>query len=138
LLCAGSRVIGLLDLDLATYDARAYDLALALFWFAEDPDDATVEPPYRVLPGDRPWIPNAGRARTFNRAYADSLEMPLSQAEIDLLPSLMRVVPLWFAIWYLDLRVTGLEWHPEELSGILSYQHWFAPQAEAYVSSVVC
>jgi Ser/Thr protein kinase RdoA (MazF antagonist) len=134
LLSVGHEVTALLDFDLVTWDARAYDLALALYWFSEDPG---LEPPYAVLPGDRAWTLNARQARAVYHAYADSIDPPLAQEEIGLLPALMRVAILWFVVWYLDLRMAGHDWHPEELSGILACQRWFAPSAEAYFSEVL-
>lgn len=134
LLCQEDYIVGLLDFDLATWDARAYDLATALMWLSED---RALEPAYPILPGDKGWILNVERSKRVFRGYVTDLFPPLTQSEINLLPEFMRSFSLWFAIWYLDRRVAGLDWYPEEMSGLIAQMCWFRNQADDFVAAIV-
>jgi homoserine kinase type II len=134
LLVSGSQVSGLLDFDLAVWEARAYDLAAALVWFSEDDN---LSPAYPVRHGDRPWALNVERGAHFCSGYLRELERPLCQLEVDLLPWFMRRFLFWTAIWYLDLRVAGDNWYPHEYAGLISCLRWFQLSADAFTAAVM-
>lgn len=134
LLRVGDDVVGILDFDLVAWDARVYDLATALTWLGED---IAASPPYAILSGDRAWTQSRARAQAVFRGYITGLELPLTRAEIEILPWMLRAFGMWLAVWYLDLRRAGKEWYPEELSGLLEYLKWLRSNAVAYVSQVI-
>ncbi|HXT61402.1 MAG TPA: phosphotransferase [Pyrinomonadaceae bacterium] len=133
LLTQGGHVVALLDFDLACWDSRAYDLATSLMWFSEDNG---LDPPYQLLHGDRSWRRNEARGKIFFDAYVEALVRPLTQVELTYLPLLMRVFLLWTGIWYLDRRLRGIEWYPEEVSGLLSMYEWFRRHAYSFSDSI--
>jgi Ser/Thr protein kinase RdoA (MazF antagonist) len=133
LLSKGGHVVALLDFDLACWESRAYDLATSLMWFSEDNG---LDPPYQVLDGDRRWSRNEERGQIFFDAYVGALVRPLTQIELSYLPLLMRAFLLWTGIWYLDRRLNGLEWYPEEVSGLLIMMEWFRTHATSFTESI--
>jgi hypothetical protein len=41
------------------------------------------------------------------------------------------------AVWYLDARIAGLDWYPEEISGLIACLRRFRTGAEEYVAAIV-
>lgn len=134
ILVSASRVSGVLDFDLAAWEARAYDLAAAIVWFSEGDNSS---PSCMVNNGDRSWILDAERGARFCAGYLRELERPLCKLEVKLLPWFMRRFLFWTAIWHLDLRVAGQNWYPHEFSGLISCLRWFQVAADPFTASVI-